>query len=98
MPGVAGPSRDRAWGMPDPAAVEGGDNPKRQAFRETYTVLRRRLSHLARVPFASLDGEPGDAAPGNRSIMNATAAPAPRQAEQGVRSPAMTRSASSAWV
>ena len=43
------------WGMPDPAAVEGGDDRKRQAFRETYNVLRRRLSHLARVPFASLD-------------------------------------------
>jgi arsenate reductase (thioredoxin) len=43
------------WGMPDPAAVDDGDERKRQAFRETYTVLRRRLSHFARVPFGSLD-------------------------------------------
>lgn len=43
------------WGMPDPAAVEGGDDMKRQAFRDTYTVLRRRLAHFTRVPFASLD-------------------------------------------
>jgi arsenate reductase (thioredoxin) len=43
------------WGLPDPAAVEGDAERKRAAFRDTYTVLRRRIGHFTQVPFASLD-------------------------------------------
>jgi protein-tyrosine-phosphatase len=35
------------WGLPDPAAVEGGDEEKRRAFREAFLVLKRRISRLA---------------------------------------------------
>lgn len=39
------------WGLPDPAAVEGSDEDKRRAFRETFTELRRRLHEfVARHP------------------------------------------------
>jgi arsenate reductase len=34
------------WGMPDPAAVEGGDAAKAQAFRDTALVLKRRIELL----------------------------------------------------
>ena len=31
------------WGVPDPAAVEGTDAQKRQAFRDALTALSRRI-------------------------------------------------------
>lgn len=31
------------WGLPDPAAVEGSDEEKRRAFKDTFTELRRRI-------------------------------------------------------
>lgn len=31
------------WGLPDPAAVEGTDEEKRRAFRETFAELHRRI-------------------------------------------------------
>jgi arsenate reductase len=34
------------WGLPDPAAVEGGDAAKAQAFRDTALVLKRRIELL----------------------------------------------------
>ncbi|APV49979.1 protein-tyrosine-phosphatase [Betaproteobacteria bacterium GR16-43] len=43
------------WGLPDPAAVEGADAQKRAAFRETATVLRRRIELLASLPVEKLD-------------------------------------------
>ena len=35
------------WGLPDPAAVEGSDEDKRRAFRETFAELRRRIQDFA---------------------------------------------------
>ena len=35
------------WGMPDPAAVEGTDDDRRRAFRDTYDALRRRIAEFA---------------------------------------------------
>ena len=36
------------WGLPDPAAVEGSDEDKRRAFRDTFEELRRRLKEFVR--------------------------------------------------
>jgi arsenate reductase len=41
------------WGMPDPAAVK-GDAARRAAFRDTVTVLRRRVGALVRFPAEDL--------------------------------------------
>mgnify|MGYP005805967499 CR=1 FL=1 len=43
------------WGIPDPAAVEGDDEGKREAFRETFGLLKRRISLLTALPLAGLD-------------------------------------------
>ena len=43
------------WGLPDPAAVEGGDEDRRRAFREAFQVLKRRIDRLVRLPFEDLD-------------------------------------------
>jgi len=43
------------WGMPDPAAVEGGDEEKLRAFRDTARILRRRLDLLRNLPLDKLD-------------------------------------------
>ena len=45
------------WCVPDPAAVEGSEAEKRQAFHEAYVALRRRIELFAALPFDSLDGE-----------------------------------------
>ena len=44
------------WGIPDPAAVEGTDDEKRRAFRETFLILRRRIELFACLPFEKLQG------------------------------------------
>jgi arsenate reductase (thioredoxin) len=44
------------WGVPDPAAVEGTDDEKRRAFRETFLILRRRIELFACLPFDKLQG------------------------------------------
>ena len=44
------------WGVPDPAAVEGSDDAKRQAFREAATALRRRIDLFLSLPLEKLDG------------------------------------------
>jgi len=31
------------WGLPDPAAVAGGEEPRRLAFSDTYRALRTRI-------------------------------------------------------
>ena len=43
------------WGLPDPAAVEGSDDDKAKAFRDTYVALERRISLFTSLPIAGLD-------------------------------------------
>ena len=43
------------WGIPDPAAVEGGEAVKMQAFRETLRLLENRLRLFMALPFEKLD-------------------------------------------
>lgn len=43
------------WGIADPAAVEGTDAQKREAFVKAYVQLNRRISEFASLPFAKLD-------------------------------------------
>jgi arsenate reductase (thioredoxin) len=42
------------WGVPDPAAVQGTDEERRRAFRETFVALRRRIELLAALPVDKL--------------------------------------------
>lgn len=43
------------WGIPDPAAVQGTDEDKRQAFMEAATVMRKRIELFTALPATSLD-------------------------------------------
>jgi arsenate reductase len=43
------------WGQPDPAAVEGSDLDKTNAFREAFRMLERRIDMFTSLPMASLD-------------------------------------------
>lgn len=43
------------WGIPDPAAVEGTDAEKLEAFMEAFRTLERRISLFVNLPTASLD-------------------------------------------
>jgi arsenate reductase len=43
------------WGMPDPAALEGGDDQIRKAFSDTAAMLRRRIELLASLPWDKLN-------------------------------------------
>ena len=43
------------WGVPDPAAVTGGDGAKRKAFHETLRVLGRRIELFTSLPLDKLD-------------------------------------------
>jgi len=43
------------WGVPDPAAVEGTDEWKLQAFEDTFRILERRVSRFVDLPLSSLD-------------------------------------------
>lgn len=43
------------WGLPDPAAVQGTDAEKTEAFRQTFRALERRISVFISLPIASLD-------------------------------------------
>ena len=38
------------WGLPDPAAVEGDDNAKREAFRQAHRIVKARLLALLALP------------------------------------------------
>src|SRR4249919_3813190 len=35
------------WGVPDPAAVEGSEEERRNAFRQAFVMLKRRIELLA---------------------------------------------------
>jgi protein-tyrosine-phosphatase len=43
------------WGMPDPAAAEGSIEARRQAFRDTAVIVKRRLELMLALPLSTLD-------------------------------------------
>ena len=43
------------WGLPDPAAVEGSEEEKRRAFRDTLMLMTRRIELFVSLPFDKLD-------------------------------------------
>jgi protein-tyrosine-phosphatase len=43
------------WGIPDPAAADGTDAEKRQAFVDAYGALTRRIEDFIQLPFGSLE-------------------------------------------
>jgi arsenate reductase len=43
------------WGVEDPAAAEGDDLAKTNAFRQAFRVLEHRIRVFAALPLASLD-------------------------------------------
>lgn len=43
------------WGLPDPAAVEGSDEAKAQAFRMAAITMKRRLDLMLSLPLQRLD-------------------------------------------
>ncbi len=43
------------WGVADPAAFKGSDDEKRQRFRETAVVLKRRIELMLALPMERLD-------------------------------------------
>jgi len=43
------------WGMPDPAEVEGSDDVKLAAFRDTFVTLGRRIDLFLALPAETLE-------------------------------------------
>ena len=43
------------WGVPDPAAVEGGEEAQREAFMSAAMTLRQRIEQLLSLPLQRLD-------------------------------------------
>ncbi|HLI64732.1 MAG TPA: arsenate reductase ArsC [Caulobacteraceae bacterium] len=43
------------WGVPDPAAVTGGDAAETQAFAEAYRQLKSRIDRFLALPVTSVD-------------------------------------------
>jgi len=43
------------WGVADPSAVQGSDDQKRQAFRDTAVILKRRIELMLALPLPALD-------------------------------------------
>jgi protein-tyrosine-phosphatase len=43
------------WSVPDPAAVEGSEDQRRQAFRDAYRQLETRIKLFAALPIDKLD-------------------------------------------
>lgn len=46
------------WGLPDPAAVEGDDNARREAFRQAHRIIKARLRELLALPADVWDDRP----------------------------------------
>lgn len=43
------------WGIPDPAAVRGGQQEIERAFRDAFFMLERRINLFLSLPFRALD-------------------------------------------
>ena len=43
------------WGLPDPAAAQGDEAAREQAFRDAFVTIKRRLELMLALPLASLD-------------------------------------------
>ena len=43
------------WGVPDPAAAQGTDEDKHQAFSEAFIALHRRITLFLSLPIGKLD-------------------------------------------
>jgi arsenate reductase len=43
------------WGMPDPAEVVGEEQKRRAAFRDAFTLLRRRVELMLALPLETLE-------------------------------------------
>src|SRR3546814_18061672 len=43
------------WGLPEPAAVEGDDDAKREAFRQAHRIVKARLQALLALPADAWD-------------------------------------------
>jgi len=43
------------WGVPDPSSLEGSDEQKTKAFRETLRLLSNRIRVFTALPFEKLD-------------------------------------------
>jgi arsenate reductase (thioredoxin) len=43
------------WGYADPSAIDGTDEQRLEAFRQTLHAIRRRLELLVNLPLASVD-------------------------------------------
>lgn len=43
------------WGVPDPAAVEGDESQRMQAFLHTFITIKRRIEMMLALPFDKLD-------------------------------------------
>lgn len=43
------------WGVPDPAAAQGTDEDKQQAFNEAFIALHRRITLFLSLPIGKLD-------------------------------------------
>lgn len=43
------------WGVPDPAAVEGSELEKLNAFRDTFRTLENRIKIFTSLPLASIE-------------------------------------------
>jgi len=43
------------WGLPDPAAADGSDEEKAQAFVDAFVTLKRRIELMLALPLQDLD-------------------------------------------